>query len=89
MGIVRHANVFQAAFSSSPVTDWRHYDTIYRERYMRRPQENATGYDEGSVVTYVDGLKDSLMLYWGIADNNVHSSNMMQLTHQSGPAKSS
>lgn len=41
------------------------------------------------MVTYVDGLKDSLMLYWGIADNNVHSSNMMQLTHQSGPAKSS
>ncbi|NQV72575.1 DPP IV N-terminal domain-containing protein [bacterium] len=79
MAIVRHPDVFQAASSSSPVTDWRHYDTIYTERYMWKPQENTAGYDAGSVMTYVDNLKGRLMLYYGTADNNVHPSNMMQL----------
>ncbi len=79
MGIVRHPDVFQAASASSPVTDWRHYDTIYTERYMRTPQANTEGYDAGSVMTYVDALKGRLMLYYGTADNNVHPSNMMQL----------
>lgn len=79
MGLVRHPDVFQAASSSSPVTDWRHYDTIYTERYMWKPQENTAGYDAGSVVTHVDNLKGRLMLYYGTADNNVHPSNMMEL----------
>jgi dipeptidyl-peptidase-4 len=79
MAIVRHPDVFQAASASSPVTDWRHYDTIYTERYMWKPQENTSGYDEGSVMTYVDNLKGRLMLYYGTADNNVHPSNMMEL----------
>lgn len=79
MALVRFPDVFQAASASSPVTDWRHYDTIYTERYMRTPQENTSGYDEGSVMTYVDDLKGSLMLYYGTADNNVHPSNMMEL----------
>jgi dipeptidyl-peptidase 4 len=79
MAIVRYPDVFQAASSASPVTDWRNYDTIYTERYMRTPQENPGGYDEGSVMTYVDNLKGRLMLYYGTSDNNVHPSNMMQL----------
>jgi dipeptidyl-peptidase-4 len=61
------------------VTDWRHYDTIYTERYMWTPQENAAGYDAGSALTWVDGLRGRLLLYYGTADNNVHPSNMMQL----------
>jgi dipeptidyl-peptidase-4 len=79
MAIVRYPDVFQAASASSPVTDWRNYDTIYTERYMYTPQENRQGYDEGSVMTYADNLKGRLMLYYGTADNNVHPSNMMQL----------
>jgi len=79
MAIVRYPDVFQAASASSPVTDWRHYDTIYTERYMRTPQVNETGYNEGSVMSYVDNLKGRLMLYYGTADNNVHPNNMMQL----------
>ena len=63
----------------SPVTDWRHYDTIYTERYMWIPQENTSGYDAGSAMRYVDNLKGRLLLYYGTADNNVHPSNMMQL----------
>jgi dipeptidyl-peptidase-4 len=77
--LLRYPDVFHAACSSSPVTDFRNYDTIYTERYMWLPQENKTGYDAGSLMTYADNLKGRLMLYYGTADDNVHPSNMMQL----------
>jgi dipeptidyl-peptidase-4 len=79
MALLRHPDVFHAASASSPVTDWRHYDTIYTERYMWIPQENEAGYDAGSAMTYADRLQGRLMLYYGTADNNVHPSNSMQL----------
>jgi dipeptidyl-peptidase-4 len=78
LALLRHPDVFAAASASSPVTDWRHYDTIYTERYMWLPDENKAGYDAGSMMTYADKLKGRLMLYYGTADNNVHPSNMMQ-----------
>ncbi|MCI0461561.1 MAG: S9 family peptidase, partial [Gemmataceae bacterium] len=77
--LLRHPDVFQAACASSPVTDFRHYDTIYTERYMWLPQENKAGYDAGSAMTYADKLKGRLMLFYGTADNNVHPSNTLQL----------
>lgn len=79
MELLRHPDVFAAASSSSPPTDWRNYDTIYTERYMWIPQENKEGYDKGSAMSYVNDLRGRLMLYFGTADNNVHPSNMMQL----------
>ncbi|QVL31901.1 DPP IV N-terminal domain-containing protein [Telmatocola sphagniphila] len=77
--LVRYPDVFQAAAASSPVTDFRLYDTIYTERYMWLPQENKAGYDAGTVMTYADKLKGRLMVYYGTADNNVHPSNALQL----------
>lgn len=79
MCLLRYPEVFQAAAASSSVTDWRHYDSIYTERYMWIPQENKAGYDAGSAMTYADNLKGRLMIYYGTADNNVHPSNAMQL----------
>ena len=79
MCLLRHPDVFAAASASSPVTAWNHYDTVYTERYMWIPDENKTGYDAGSAMTYAKNLKGRLMLYYGTADNNVHPSNMMQL----------
>lgn len=79
MGILRHPDVFAAASASSAVTDWRHYDTIYTERYMWIPQENQEGYDAGSAMLYADRLQGRLMLYYGTADNNVHPSNTLQM----------
>jgi dipeptidyl-peptidase-4 len=79
MGILRHPEVFSAASASSAVTDWRHYDTIYTERYMWIPQENAEGYDAGSAMLYAEGFEGELMIYFGSADNNVHPSNSMQM----------
>lgn len=82
MAILRHPNVFQVAIASSSVTDWRHYDTIYTERYMGLPweNENKKGYDEGSAMTYANQLKGRLLLFYGTADNNVHPSNTLMLS---------
>jgi dipeptidyl-peptidase-4 len=79
MALLRYPSVFAAASSSSPVTDWRNYDTIYTERYMWIPQENEKGYDAGSTNTYAPQLKGDLLLYYGSGDNNVHPNNTMQM----------
>jgi dipeptidyl-peptidase-4 len=79
MMILRHPDVVSVASSSSPVTDWRNYDSIYTERYMWIPQENAEGYDAGSAMKYAANLRGRLMLYYGTADNNVHQNNSIQL----------
>jgi len=78
MALLRHPEVFAAAASSSPPTDWRNYDTIYTERYMWIPQENQAGYDAASAMTYAKDLKGRLLLYYGTADNNVHPANALQ-----------
>ncbi|MEO6864181.1 MAG: DPP IV N-terminal domain-containing protein [Gemmatimonadaceae bacterium] len=79
MALLRYPDLFAAACSMSPPTDWRNYDTIYTERYMWIPEENASGYDAGSAMTYAANLKGHLMLYYGTADNNVHNSNSMEM----------
>jgi dipeptidyl-peptidase-4 len=77
--LLRHPDVFQAACASSPVTDYRHYDSIYTERYLWTPQGNKEGYDNGSAVALASKLKGRLMIYYGTADDNVHPSNTLQL----------
>lgn len=79
MCLLRHPEVFQAACASSAVTDWRHYDTIYTERYMSTPQLNPAGYDAGSAIPLASKLSGRLMLFYGTADNNVHPANTLQL----------
>lgn len=81
MAILRYPKLFRASVASSSVTDWRHYDTIYTERFMGLPweNENKAGYDAGSAMTYAQNLEGSLMLFFGTADNNVHPSNTLML----------
>jgi dipeptidyl-peptidase-4 len=79
MALLRYPDVFHAASASSPVTDWRNYDSIYTERYMWIPPDNLAGYDAGSAMKYADRLQGRLMLFYGTADNNVHPSNTLQL----------
>ena len=76
--LLRFPEVFRAACSSSPVTDFRNYDTIYAERFMWLPQENKAGYDAASLMTHAKNLQGRLLLYYGTADNNVHPNNAMQ-----------
>ncbi len=77
--LLRYPDVFQAACASSAVTDFRHYDTIYTERYLRTPAENQGGYDGYSTIPKAANLKGRLMIYYGTADDNVHPSNSLQL----------
>ncbi|HMJ84873.1 MAG TPA: DPP IV N-terminal domain-containing protein [Vicinamibacterales bacterium] len=79
MGLLRHPEVFAAASVSSPVSDWRNYDSIYTERYMGLPEDNKSGYDAGNALNYASRLNGRLLLYYGTADNNVHPSNTLQL----------
>jgi dipeptidyl-peptidase-4 len=67
--------IFKAAIAVAPVTDWRFYDTIYTERYMRDNKENEKGYVDGSPVTYADRIKGNFLLVAGLADDNVHYQN--------------
>lgn len=72
---------FKAGVAGAPVTDWRLYDTHYTERYLGTPQASAANYDRSAVLPYVDGLKGSLLLVHGMADDNVlftHSTMLMQ-----------
>ncbi|HEX9729297.1 MAG TPA: S9 family peptidase [Gemmatimonadales bacterium] len=78
----RGEGMFAAAIAVAPVTDWRLYDTIYTERYMRTPQENATGYDAGAPLTYADRLRGRFLLVHGTGDDNVHAQNTTQLVER-------
>ena len=72
-------DVFKMAIAVAPVTSWRYYDSIYTERYMTTPQENASGYDENSPINHVDKLKGDFLLIHGSGDDNVHVQNTMRM----------
>ena len=79
--LLRGAEVFKMAIAVAPVTNWRYYDSIYTERYMRTPQENASGYDDNSPINYVEKLKGKYLLVHGSADDNVHYQNTMEMAN--------
>jgi len=72
-------DLFKAGIIVSPVTDWSLYDSIYTERFMWTPQENAEGYRAGAPLNHVDGIKARLLLVHGTGDDNVHPQNTIQL----------
>ena len=73
------ADYFNTAIAVAPVTNWRYYDNIYTERFMRKPKDNPDGYDNNSPINHVDKLKGNYLLIHGGADDNVHSQNSMDL----------
>ena len=77
--ILKGADVFKMAVAVAPVTNWRFYDSIYTERYLQTPQENAIGYDDNSPINHVSKLKGNFLLIHGTADDNVHVQNSMQM----------
>lgn len=79
LAITKGSDVFKMAIAVAPVTNWRYYDNIYTERYMRTPLENASGYDDNSPINHVDKLKGSYLLVHGTADDNVHVQNTMEM----------
>lgn len=77
--ILKGNDVFAAAIAVAPVTSWRFYDTVYTERYMETPQENASGYDDNSPINYADQLKGKYLIVHGSGDDNVHQQNTMRM----------
>jgi len=77
-----HSDRFRAGVSVAPVTDWRNYDSIYTERYLGLPAEDADGYRDFSVVNSVAHLKGRLLIAHGTGDDNVHMENTVQFVQK-------
>lgn len=82
MAMFKAPGVFAAGVSGAPVTDFRLYDTHYTERYLSTPQTNPDGYDASSVFPYTEGLEGDLLIYHGMADDNVLFVNTTKLIDQ-------
>lgn len=80
--ITKASDFLKAAISIAPVSNWKFYDNIYTERYMRLPKENPYGYNELSPVNYIKNIKGKLLLIHGAADDNVHLQNAMEFVKE-------
>jgi dipeptidyl-peptidase 4 len=79
MVAAKGGDIFKAVIAVAPVTDWRLYDTIYTERFMWTPQNNASGYQETAPQLAVAGIRARFLLVHGTGDDNVHPQNSVQL----------
>jgi len=68
----RYPGLFKAGIAVAPVADQKHYDTIYQERYMGLPEQNAKGYHDGSPISFAQDLNGKLLVVHGSGDDNVH-----------------
>ena len=80
LALTKGADYYSMAIAVAPVTTWRFYDSIYTERYMRTPQENASGYDDNSPINHVEKMKGAYLLVHGTGDDNVHFQNSVEMT---------
>lgn len=80
LALTKGADHYSMAIAVAPVTTWRFYDSIYTERYMRTPQENASGYDDNSPINHVEKMKGDYLLVHGTGDDNVHFQNTVEMT---------
>ena len=79
LAISKGAEVFKSTIAVAPVTNWRFYDNIYTERYMRTPQENGKNYDDNSPINHVEKIKGNYLIIHGTADDNVHFQNTVEM----------
>jgi dipeptidyl-peptidase-4 len=68
----RYPDIYSTGIAVASVPDQRYYDTIYQERYMGLPSDNAADYEKASPITYADGLEGNLLIVHGTGDDNVH-----------------
>lgn len=77
--MTKGSGIFDVGIAVAPVTNWKYYDNIYTERFMRTPAENPEGYSDNSPINFVDSLKGEYLLIHGTADDNVHVQNAIDL----------
>ncbi|HDR51722.1 MAG TPA: S9 family peptidase, partial [Mariniphaga anaerophila] len=82
LAMEKGGELFKAGIAVAPVTNWRFYDTIYTERFMRTPRENPDGYDDNSPLTHAGDIKGRLLIVHGSADDNVHAQNTYEFTEK-------
>ena len=80
--LFKGSDIFKMGIAVAPVTNWRYYDSIYTERYMKTPKENSEGYDLNSPINFASKLKGKYLLIHGSADDNVHYQNSMELADE-------
>ncbi|QIG89473.1 S9 family peptidase [Chryseobacterium sp. POL2] len=80
LALTKGADTFKMGIAVAPVTNWRYYDTVYTERFLKTPQENPDGYDKNSPTEYAQLLKGKFLLIHGTADDNVHFQNSMEFS---------
>lgn len=73
------APVFRCGVAVAAPSNWKYYDTIYTERYMRTPRQNASGYDVNP-ISRAAALRGDLLLIHGTADDNVHARNFYEMS---------
>lgn len=79
--LLKGNDVFKAAIAVAPVTNWRWYDSIYTERYMRTEEENPDGFANNSPINFADRLKGNYLLIHGMGDDNVHWQNSVEMAN--------
>lgn len=77
--LAKGADVFKMAIAVAPVINWKWYDTIYTERFMRSPKENNDGYEENSPINFAGQIRGKYLLVHGMADDNVHFQNAAEM----------
>jgi dipeptidyl-peptidase 4 len=77
--ITKAPDLIKAAIAVAPVTNWKYYDNIYTERFMRKPADNRSGYEDNSPVNFVRNIKGRFLLMHGSGDDNVHMQNSMEM----------
>lgn len=79
LSILKGNDVFKTAIAVAPVMTWRYYDNIYTERFLQRPQDNPSGYDDNSPLNFADRLQGNYLLIHGTGDDNVHVQNSLDM----------
>ncbi|HKK09557.1 MAG TPA: DPP IV N-terminal domain-containing protein, partial [Bacteroidales bacterium] len=82
LALTKGEGIFNAGIAVAPVTNWKYYDNIYTERFMRTPHENEDGYENNSPLNFADQLQGNLLLVHGSADDNVHLQNTMEFAER-------
>lgn len=77
-----HSTTFAAGIIGAPVTDWRNYDSVYTERYMKKPQNNHDGYQRASAIVAAGKLHGKALIIHGLTDDNVHMQNSVQFAYE-------